>query len=484
MLPMLIDATPFSADAEGGATNIRDRALGSVVKLIEEKLGVFVGYNARNLPYERPDLRDAFALAGILQKKGIMRSLNREVLLPDEPHMYMWRAICNEATSHHAGGASLRSDHDALLAALAECLERYIWYSQKDYFVSSLRAKTSEMRARGDAVLPERFSGFNDEQRKLRPGRMLTDDSEFLWIQGTSLASSKKIYVPAQTVSSAWVSSPEGKKEPSIRNTNTIGLATWPTSAGARLAGALEVIEREAYMVMWLNQLTLPRIAFAPLAETSAALTQFAKSCERYRLRPHIIKLLTDAPTHAVCVIIEDLSATAPRFTFGLKAHRSLIQAVEKASSEALRARTGVRWHFSSKNVWDATMPVKDIGHRERLYYWAIPENATRLEFLISGKEENAELTAWDKDSEEQHLSRIVSWCKASGFEIVSVPLTTSAVNPTPLHIEMMVLPELQNVYLGEPVQAFGGTRWKDVPEKLGYKARKTPFADAPHPFS
>jgi hypothetical protein len=128
--------------------------------------------------------------------------------------------------------------------------------------------------------------------------------------------------------------------------------------------------------------------------------------------------------------------------------------------------------------------PVGKIGHRDRLEYWGTAEHAKHLEFLIQGKEEDAPTALWETDTEEQHLSRIIEWCRKNNYECFSVALDTSAKNPTSLHVEQVVIPELQPAYLTETTQAFGGNRWKEVPLKFGISPRKEPFAERPHPFS
>jgi hypothetical protein len=103
---------------------------------------------------------------------------------------------------------------------------------------------------------------------------------------------------------------------------------------------------------------------------------------------------------------------------------------------------------------------------------------------MIRGKEIEAKKKEWDDDTIEENLQRVVGWCKDMNFDCVSVAVGTSAKNPTPLHIEMVVIPQLHPTYLDDSLQQFGGTRWHDVPKKLGYTPLKKPFADRPHPFS
>lgn len=478
--PMLIDAVSVT---ETSAPDPSSRAVARFLAFLERRLGVHVVRDRRHHE-DDPQMAAALALSRLLLDNGIIERFYRNHPLPDEPRMCSWSAICKNRTHHQTGGGSWTSDGDALYAALAEALERYIWFMKDDYFVGRTVATAAEIALKGAYIPPQRFSGYSDEQRAEDPRRVISSDSKFTWIQGHSLVNGRPVYVPAQVVSgigSEYYT--HGPAEPLIRPPITNGLATWTTQAGARNAGANEVIEREAYIVMWLNQLSLPRIALEPLAARDATLARLLASCARYGIKMHAIRLLTDAPTHAVAVVFEDLTGNAPRFTIGLRAHRNLTSAILKAAGETFRARRGHRL-WTRENTWDPATPARNVGHRDRLYYWGVPENAKRLEFLIAGPEVETEDAEWEHDTPEQQLDRISAWCRVKNFECIAVSLGRSATNPTPLHIEMVVMPDLQWTYLSETTQAFGGTRWRTIPEHFGYTPRATPFADEPHPFS
>jgi len=481
---MLIDGVPYEQLEK--QDSLREKSIGGLVEYLEKKLGAKFVYDARNMPAGRADLLEPFRLGALLKEKGILKHYSVARVFPDQPQLKSWFAICNDPTEHQTGGTSWQSDANALYAALAEGLERYIWLTQNDYFINPVKATEAEIAKRGPYIPLRDIAGFSDAERAQNKRRQLLPDSEFVWIQGLSLISGSYVYAPAQIVSGMWRVSniPVHTSEQMIRQSNTIGLATWPTQAGARLAGALEALEREAYMITWLNQLTLPRIALQPLFEKNPSLAEIVKTCERYRLKVHAIRLVTDAPTHPVMTVLEDMSGHAPRFTVGLKAHRSLPQAIEKALGETLRAHRGYRLWIGEGNVWDTTLPTDKVGHRERLYYWGVPENADKLEFLVKGPEKEVEPKEWDADTEEQNLERVIRWCAAKGFECLSFPLTRSAKNPTPWHIEMIVIPVLQPTYLMDWHRTTGGNRWKDVPKELGYTPLEKPFIDTPHPFS
>lgn len=479
---MIFDAFPYLDTSKNSG---KSTALASFVDFIERKLGVRAIYDLRNIPFGNLELLEPLRIAQSFIERGILTSFAPVQPFFDEPHLRIWGALCNTKKNDRTGGASQSDDKAALTAALAEGLERYLWFTQNDYFVDPIRATPGEIAKKDHFLTPERFVGFSDLQRSKNPNHTLHEDATYLWIKAQSLISSTKVYIPAQVASASFHPTTDAFKEPLIRQQTTIGLATWPTLAGARLAGALEVIEREALMIMWYNQLTLPRIQLTSITGKNKSLDALLASCARYNLKVHAIPMMTDAPTHAVCVILEDLSGCAPRFALGLKAHRSLPYAVERAITEALRARHGYRNFFQNGGTFDTTTPLDSIGHIQRLHYWGIPENAKRLEFLVEGPEyPHLFDTPWEESTPEQHLEQVLAWCKEKSYECLSVSLGTSKANSTPWHVEFVIMPDLQPTHLHEQLRHLGGTRLKSVPESFGFTPRKEPFIGAPHPYA
>jgi ribosomal protein S12 methylthiotransferase accessory factor len=402
---------------------------------------------------------------------------------PDEPQLKRWDAKFH-ASKEPAGGVSFESHEAALLACAAESLERHLWTEASDFPARAVYASTADLRTRTAIISPARFAGFSEAQRATEPALFFDDQTVFAWVRGHSLVHDNPIYIPAQAVSgSRSVRVHSGAMEPLIRPRVTTGLATWPQRTGAQLRGVLEIIERDAYMILWLNQLTLPRLDLSPLMQQSAPLARMVSVCERYMLRIHAIRMLTDAPTNAVCAIVEDLSGVAPRFTLGLRAGRSLVDTIIAATTEALRARHGARVYAESRgHQWDDSRKVAEIDHHGRLHFWTDPAHANRLQFLISGDEVAPVASPWSEDTEAVHMTRLLDWCRIAGYECASVSLGTNGSNPLPWHVESVVIPELQPIHLTESLRAIGGTRLHCIPKRFGY-APQTPFVDAPHPF-
>ncbi len=467
-------------------TSLPARSIASFVQFMEQRLGGQFAYESSTIPYQRPDLVATFKIADTLQRAGIIESYTPVFGFDDEPRARLWRTKILDKNREASGGMSAQNDNGALLSALAEGLERYLWLEETDYFRSVRTATVASMSRKKTIIGPERFVGFSEELRMRDPQLKLAPENEYLWIRGYSLTQRRKVFLPAQVVSGAYGRTlfAADRKEPMIRTPITTGLATWPTKDGAILRGALEVIERDAYMIMWLNQLTMPRIDLGPWRKKHAQLDKLIANCERYRLRVHAMRLITDAPADVACAVVEDLTGHAPLYTVGLKAHSDIGIAIEGALLEALRARRNARNYGGEEIKRVREKKPSEIKHMERLAYWMDIERAHMLSFMTRGTVEDVFPSIWTDDTPTEHLMRIRAWCIERDNEFVSVDLGISKKNPLPWHVEMVVMPDLQPMHQNEQYQYLGGERLKSIPEKFGYKARKEPFADEPHPFA
>lgn len=481
---MLFSGTPF-AEVWGKVRrgNILAEAPIQFIRFLEKTLGGRFIFDDAKVPYGRTDIVDLWELAMKLRDANVIKNVLPLYGLPDEPHFPHWSVECATHDSHVAGGMSLDSERDAFIPALAEAVERYIWMAKTDYFKSPQTATEAEMAARGNIVSPRQFVGFSEEQRAKNSRFTLEENSKYLWIKGHSYANNTPVWIPAQIISGYHgTHAIHSGKEPMILQPITTGLATGPTKEFALLNGALEILERDAFMITWMNQLTPPRLDLEDLAKKSAQISKLLELCRRYRLSVSAALLPTDAPTYAVCVIIEDDSGIGPNVSVGLRAHRSIENAVRGACFEALRIRQVVR-RRNDTHALDPDKKGSDIVHVERAQYWSQAGSARRLDFLKSGPLASLEST-WENDTVEEHWQRILNWCREEKYECASVDVGASDSNVSLWKIEMVTMPEMQPMHQTEAFVYQGGKRLRSVPEKFGYVPRSEPYIDEPHPFA
>ena len=114
-------------------------------------------------------------------------------------------------------------------------------------------------RELGDAaVAPDRFALFSDRQYA-EPGlpvpAVCTSDSRIAWVEGRSLPDGGPAFLPAELVYLGRATL--GGSEP-IGYSTSSGLACDESDVVATVEGAFEILERDAFMLVWSNRLSLP----------------------------------------------------------------------------------------------------------------------------------------------------------------------------------------------------------------------------------
>ena len=142
---------------------------------------------------------------------------------------------------------------EAAASAVGEALERYsASFVPKDALVV---ASASELGA--DAVEPERFALFSERQHQTPgfPFRRFTGDAPFAWVAGRSLPSGEPAWLPAELV---FLAGPALEGERPIGYATSSGMACGETRDATLVRGLCELLERDAFMMVWSNRLSLP----------------------------------------------------------------------------------------------------------------------------------------------------------------------------------------------------------------------------------
>ena len=162
--------------------------------------------------------------------------------------------------SGHFDGAGGALDREtAAHLAVAESLERYsssTWAGED--LIWATAAQLGE-----DAVGPSRWPQCSpSELADPRCGLVPVDARLPLrWVRGWSLTRSRSVFVPAVQAYLGWV--PESPAERYTHPVST-GCAAHLDPVAAVVNGILEVVERDAVALTWLQRLPLPRVMVGP----------------------------------------------------------------------------------------------------------------------------------------------------------------------------------------------------------------------------
>jgi len=437
------------------------------------------------------DLWDSILLAATLKEKGIIDTLSRrQSEYADEvqiPFRYLVRVKSEVSGPGWNGvGNSFIDEKQALVAAIGEALERY----SIAYFLpeAGKYIDASFEKIRSQALDIFSLAGTSPEERNAKNSALplyFNQKIIFRWMPGYSLTQERPLLVPLQLVTSAYRPWRTGE-EPLLRIFVSTGAATGATFEDAVYRGICEVIERDAYMITWLNKLSPPKLDLESIDDSR--FQKVLESFKRNRLELKITILPTDLPVHVLLALIIDRTGAGPAVVATGDASLSFMEALWGAVTEAASLRLEVRNHFEHATQTGEEFGFQDlsqIGRKGRLLLWARKGMEREIEFLLKGKEIKTEdfpdfLSS--RESAKTKMDFIAAAFKKEGLEAAAVDLTPVSIKSIPLKIVFVVAPQLQPMHLEEALPYFWGERLKTVPQKLGYPV--SPMINKlPHPF-
>lgn len=313
-----------------------------------------------------------------------------------------------------------------------------------------------------DALDPLSFSGPSLSQRQ-QPGWeewCITQDSVLRWIKGTSLVSGKEMWVPAQLVYKPY----NYEEEPTIRLPITSGAAASLSQEETIFHGIAELVEREAFLVTYLNRLTPPRVN---LKASAKSLKDLALLYPKYHLILDVYALPTDAPLAVMLAVITDSTGKGPAISVGTKTHFDPIQAVSGAVLEAHHTRIAIRQQMAKgvilpRNADEIRRPT------DHAFFWIPTSRIKDLDFLNGGIE--IELNhPEERINVVLALQNLKQFFKAKRFEFIWVDLTLPMFKNLGIFAGKAVAPKLHPLFIDERYPYYGGKRLYELPVELGY---------------
>lgn len=428
------------------------------------------------------DPRRPFPLARLFKERGVIdgwREVSSE--FPDEPRLFAFESSLGAGTL--SNGADALDRDAAFTRMLAEAYERSRWRAADLAVRYETKAGTpAQVLREGKAAVPSDFEGFTRAELDSNPLLRHRDDAPYAWVQLPSSIGEGPAWLPLQTAGACYheaVFKEARGREPLVRPLSTAGLATGPTKQEAILAGLLELIERDAAMIWYLNRLPAQKIPHEVI-ENSPALALLLGGARRYNLRVRLLSLPTDFPVHAVVALVEDDSGHKPALTVGSKANFSLGDAAQGALTEALYNRLVYR----REHLDERPLPRdrRDWGPLDKIAFWG-RTGAGALSFLdASPPAVPRPFTIPEPASADNTLAAIAQALREKKLGAWYADLTDALGTKIGFYTVAVVAPGLQPMHLHERVPCRGGERLRSVPQALGYTPLKA-VNDMPHPF-
>lgn len=409
--------------------------------------------------YKEEDSKDIVLskLENVLDKTKIIHSIRRELFFNDEPKLYDYCTAftssgCNKNKQiSYAGGTDLDKE-SALLKSLGEALERYCLGNkqQKDFFYPYKDIKERAINI---------FELCDYKQEQQLNNNLYTENDIFSWCHGYNVFNFKKCFIPSQLVYVPY----HNPNEKMLREPISTGAALSTSLGGSIYRGICEVIERDAFMISYLNQ---TKNNLVDLKRSGFELKELYEISRNYKLEPIVIDITSNLKIPTMISIIIDRTNLGPAISVGLSADLDPKKAAIKSLKEAFHSRPWIRKLIIQKNK------NTDINTFEgRAMYWSKTEMISKLNFLIKGekiplKNEIKTLTMREK------LNKIESIFNENNIYTYFVDLTTPEVKNHGFFVSKVIIPKLVPLYLNEKFKNIKYTRIKQ--EKIN---------QIPHPF-
>lgn len=429
-----------------------------------------------------PDLVD--------HRTGIVREISELPIDDDDPPFahFLSAACTTEAFGFLAnfgnnGGAGA-TPGTAIAKALGEAVERYsAAMFDYDEFVWAPYDRLDE-----PATAPSSFALYLPSQHQVSgfPWRPFTPSSPLAWTRGRSLVSGNAVLVPAAFVHVPYHYRADRPDTPITQPIST-GLACGSSLTQATLSALCEVVERDAFTLMWQAQLSRPRIRLDSLP---AALADLVGRFHAVDLTVHLIDISTNVACPVIMSVCEGFAATSPALAFAAAAHPDPVVAARKSLEELAHTR-----RFAAQ-VMDYLPPVPvdiDGGHpavdgqRAHLRFYCPQESKEPARFAWTGDRDTGEVdlaavgTAGPPGRDADILlTRLIDEIAGTGADVVACDLTTPDVAELGLSVMRVVVPSFHPLQMGHANRCLGGPRLAAAGRSGWSAEHDNPY---PHPF-
>jgi ribosomal protein S12 methylthiotransferase accessory factor len=421
------------------------------------------------------------ALSGV---SGIVRHIVQSEMHRGDPDVFVVAAqtanlraygLPHEASSD-GSGAGLRYTA-ARDAAIGECIERYacgIVHPEALVFGSY-----ADLRAQGEQpVAPDDWALFAPEQYATAPYAPFEHHTPLGWLRAADLRRWRTCLVPACLVYMPYSFPFADQGEVEIATAISTGAACAPRRAEALLKGLCELVERDAFMIMWRNQLRCPRLRIDPAGRLGKI---FARHFARPGLRFELFDTRLDLAIPSFCGVMLDERRNPPAIMVGGAAHPDPERAALKTLLELVQ---GLKWldHMGPRPIDPGPdyQNIRDFEDRVRLY--AFGDMQPALDFLLAGDQtiDLADIPALGGHDPSADLGRCVELLAAAGMDVYAVDITPSDAAHCGYSIIKMLIPQAETMEADHRLPFLGGRRRREVPAALKRTAGVNPY---PHPY-
>ena len=354
-----------------------------------------------------------------------------------------------------SGGLGVNEDKKiAMTSCLAEALERYCM----SYIPQKEIIKNKKENLKKESTF-DNFFVYSEEQYKSSDMFLNPNSENIEWTKIYSINDKHKFkYWPA-----SLIYLPYDLNKP-VAEASSTGMAAGFTLDECIQSGLLELIERDALMINFMQRLNPPEINIETINGKNLKLIKMIQN--EYNIK--IYKLYSDIKVPIYLSIIYKQERNHIHYGIGACASLNSDYAINKSLKECLFT------YFYSLNIMDVrqtdSRKIKTL-YEHFLYYQG--DNFSKLLF-------DSEMLCYKK--EIISFDDLMKNLKLQNIDVYYKELTTDDIKGTGIKVVKVIAPCLIDLNKSHLYPRLGATRFFLVPKKLNLKYSKK-LTDMPHPF-
>ena len=438
---------------------------------------------------DKLDASTARLLELVSPKVGIIRSLSKIVTGADEPSPpVIYQATLShfdyrkgEPAARMNAGKGL-TETEAVRGAIGEAVEHYCASQVNPQTV--FLAPWSKVEATG--VAPPECVLYSETQyaRRNFPYHRWNPQDEVMWTPMRELPEKREVYAPAALV---YLSSPSARAEDFFTLSNSNGLAAGPNLEFAILHGLYELIERDGFLLNWMNRLPAPEVDFPASARLAHSIRLHYA---RYGTEIRVFNISTDLPVYAMMCLALDKTGNGPTVVTGLGCHLNPSVALTKAVLEVCQVHPGEVQRYHREPPALRLKSYEDVHTLEdHSAFLSIPERLGEFSFLLNSERRQSlsDLPDNSQGSEQADLDFCVDQLIRAGCRVLYADLTTPDIADYGLSVVRTFATGLQPMHFGYGEERLGGQRLFEIARILGHATGTRNESDlnpCPHPLA
>ena len=394
-------------------------------------------------------------------KFGIVNAiLERHEL--DKYNLYMYQCLSANtkilfdiSRDVSSGGLGVSEEKNvAMTSCLAEALERYCMsYIPKNEIISCKKDELDEKH------IFSNFFTYNDEQYTNFDNFLNPNLDVIEWTKIYSIKDKKKyMYWPASLI---YLPFDINKV---VAETTSTGMAAGFSIEECIMSGLMELIERDALMINFMQRLNPPEIDIDTISGKNKKLIYTIR--KDYNIK--IYKLYSDFNVPVYLSIIYRTNNKKIHYGIGACASLDSDYAINKSLKECLFT------YFYSLNIMDVKQNNPDkikTLYEHFLYYQG--DNFNKLLF-------NSKSIKYEK--EKISFNDVIINLKNNDINVYFKELTTDDIKGTGVKVVKVIAPSLIDLNKSHIYPRLGAKRFFEVPKKLGLEYSNN-LTNMPHPF-